>query len=259
MKFFTALFSPRKAIELTAAQIPPGMRLYCVGDIHGRDDLLEVLHRALLADASEYYGKKKIVYLGDYIDRGLYSKDVVERLIHNPLATFESICLRGNHEQSLLLFLQLPLTGTEWIINFGGQAALYSYGVKMQGMPLKKAQLLDAHRQLKELMPETHKRFYEDLQLLHTEGDFCFVHAGIRPGVALKRQREDDVLWIREEFTNSRRQHEKIIVHGHTVALEPELRPNRIGIDTGAYCSGNLTCLVLEGAAKRFITARLAR
>lgn len=250
------LFKPRKNIENAVPQVPPDTRVYCIGDIHGRDDLLAIMHQALLNDAFGYDGRKVVIYLGDYIDRGIASKKVIERLLGNPLHMFEQVFIRGNHEQSLLLFLQIPQTGADWM-TFGGQATLYSYGVKMQGMPLKKALLLDVQRQLKQSLPAEHIQFFESMRLMHVEGDYCFVHAGIRPGVALKRQREDDLLWIRDEFTGSKRQHEKIIVHGHTVTPEPELLANRIGIDTGAYYSGNLTCLVLEGAERRFITARL--
>jgi serine/threonine protein phosphatase 1 len=214
------------------------------------------MHREVSDDAMDFAGRKVMIYLGDYIDRGLYSKQVVERLIRNPLPAFEPIYLRGNHEQLLLLFLQYPEAGAEWM-GFGGLATVYSYGVKMQGIPLKKTQLLGIHRQLQELMPETHKHFYASLQTLHSEGDYCFVHAGIRPGVPLQRQREEDMLWIRDEFTNSRHSHEKIVVHGHTVTPKPDIRCNRIGIDIGAYFSGKLTCLVLQGAERRFITARL--
>jgi serine/threonine protein phosphatase 1 len=256
-KKLSGIFFPQKGITQAVPQVPAHTRVYCIGDIHGRDDLLAVMHRAVIEDAMDFAGRKAVIYLGDYIDRGLYSKQVVERLIHNPLPAFESIYLRGNHEQLLQLFLQHPETGAEWM-GFGGQATVYSYGVKMQGIPLKKTQLLEVHRQLNALMPETHKHFYARLRTMHSEGDYFFVHAGIRPGVALTRQREDDLLWIRDEFINSRQSHEKIVVHGHTVTADPEIRSNRIGIDTGAYCSGKLTCLVLEGTERRFITARLA-
>jgi serine/threonine protein phosphatase 1 len=254
---FTGIFFPHKKIVQTIPQVPTDMRMYCIGDIHGRDDLLAVMHREIADDARDFAGRKLAVYLGDYIDRGLYSKHVVERLIQNPLSAFESIYLRGNHEQLLQLFLQHPETGADWM-NFGGQATLYSYGVKMHGIPLKMTQLLDIHRQLQTLMPEAHKHFYAGLRTMHSEGDYFFVHAGIRPGVALKRQKENDMLWIRDEFTGNKQRHEKIVVHGHTVISEPEIRPNRIAIDTGAYCSGKLTCLVLQGAERRFITARFA-
>jgi serine/threonine protein phosphatase 1 len=254
-KKLTGIFSPREKIVQAVPRVPADTRVYCIGDIHGRDDLLAVMHRKVIDDAKDFAGRKIAIYLGDYIDRGLYSKQVVERLVANPLPAFEPIYLRGNHEQLLLLFLQHPETGADWM-SFGGQAAAYSYGVKMHGIPLKKTQLLDVHRQLNALMPETHKHFYARLRLAHSEGDYFFVHAGIRPGIALQRQRENDLLWIRDEFTGSRHSHEKIVVHGHTVTPEPEIRANRIGIDTGAYCSGKLTCLVLQGAERRFITAQ---
>ncbi|MGR8934982.1 MAG: metallophosphoesterase family protein [Gammaproteobacteria bacterium] len=252
----SGLFSPRQKIAYTVPQVAADTRVYSIGDIHGRDDLLAVMHRLILRDAADFSGRKVAVYLGDYIDRGLNSKDVIERLLSESLPQFENIYLCGNHEQSLQLFLRFPDTGIDWM-SYGGQATLYSYGVKMQGLPLKKAQLLDIRQQLQELLPEAHRHFYNALQLTHCEGDYFFVHAGVRPGVALQRQREEDLLWIREDFTNSNQYLGKTVVHGHTVTAQPEFRSNRIGIDTGAYFSGNLTCLVLQGEEHRLITARL--
>lgn len=253
---FGGLFAPQKEPVQIIPQVPADTRIYCIGDIHGRDDLLAVMHSLIRHDAEGYTGRKVVIYLGDYIDRGLNSKNVIEQLLHHPLPTFEQVFLRGNHEQFLQLFLQVPETAIDWI-KFGGHATLYSYGVKLQGMPYRKSQLQEIHRQLQELLPEAHKRFYEDLHLTHCEGDYFFVHAGIRPGIALQRQKEEDLLWIRDVFTGSSRKHEKVIVHGHTISEEPEILPNRIGIDTGAYFSGILTCLVLESVERRFITARL--
>lgn len=232
--------------------IPEGTRVYCIGDIHGRDDLLKNLHDEILLDAADYSGEKMVIYLGDYIDRGLHSKEVVDLLLSKPLPEFESIYLRGNHEQVLLDFLNVDANiATQWF-NFGGQSTILSYGVSMAGIPFGE-KLIQLQHDLADKIPAAHLSFYNYLQYSYEVGDYFFVHAGVKPKVALNRQSEVVKMWIREEFLNSKYRFEKMIVHGHSVVDEPVVLANRIAIDTGAYTSGVLTCLVLEGEDKRFL------
>ncbi len=231
--------------------IPQGQRVYCIGDIHGRLDLLHQLHRAIATDAKGYDGEKIITYLGDYIDRGEQSKEVVELLIKEPLKGFHSIHLLGNHEQSLLDFLQHPMDVASWL-KYGGRATLLSYGVAV-GPKNSREDLQGLRDELERKLPQRHLDFYRELYLAYVAGSYCFVHAGIRPGLSVRDQRDEDLLWIREDFTKSREIHEHIVVHGHSITSEVEFWPNRIGIDTGAFHTGVLTCLVLEGSEQRLL------
>jgi serine/threonine protein phosphatase 1 len=231
--------------------VPLGQRIYCVGDIHGQLDLLKQLHEHILEDASSFTGEKTLVYLGDYIDRGEHSREVIELLLASPPDGFRPVYLLGNHEQTLLDFLQHPRAVAAWL-TYGGRATLRSYGVASALEPSRLA-LEDARDELEMRLPQEHLEFYQQLVPMHIAGSYCFVHAGIRPGIPLQEQRNEDLLWIREDFTESHAIHEHIVVHGHTITPEVEWRPNRIGIDTGAFISGVLTCLVLEGAEQRLI------
>jgi serine/threonine protein phosphatase 1 len=225
--------------------------MYCVGDIHGRADLLEQLHALILDDSASYEGRKKVLYLGDYIDRGQFSKQVIESLLNHPLPSFEHIFLRGNHEQALLDFLDYPDHAANWL-NFGGLTTLLSYGVKLARIPLA-SDLVDLAVELRRQLPAAHLDFLNNLQPSYQEGTYGFVHAGIRPGLPFHKQHLNDILWIRDEFTRSDSPHEFIVVHGHAITEKAELLPNRIGIDTGAYMTGVLTCLVLEGSGQRLL------
>ena len=233
------------------AWYPDGKRMYCVGDIHGRADLLEQLHEMIEADASGYDGDKQLLYLGDYIDRGEESRRVVDILLQQPLPGFEAIHLLGNHEQALLDFLLDPHAMTSWL-GFGGVTTLHSYGIET-GLVSSPRYLEAIRAELEEKLPHSHREFYENCILCHAEGSYYFVHAGIRPGVALEKQQFEDQLWIREAFTASMANHGAVVVHGHTICAEPELLLNRIGIDTGAFATGVLTALVLEGNDQRLI------
>jgi len=231
--------------------LPEGRRLYCIGDIHGRLDLLEELHQQIRADAADFDGSKGVVYLGDFIDRGAQSRQVIDLLIEQPLAGFEAIHLLGNHEQTMLDFLAYPQAAASWLA-YGGQVCLLSYGVGLGRVQM--AQQVDVLRdELEARLPRSHRDFLASCRLLHAEGSYCFVHAGIRPGVPLEEQAPEDLLWIREEFTRSTADHGCIVVHGHSISEEVEMLPNRIGIDTGAFYSGLLTALVLEGSEQRLL------
>ena len=233
------------------AEYLPGARMYCIGDIHGRLDLLEELHARILADAAGFGGERQILYLGDYIDRGAQSKQVVDLLSEKPLKGFEAIFLKGNHEQALLDFLEYPQATASWL-TFGGRETLHSYGVTTPLIPtLRDVDVLAA--KLDTRLPVAHRAFYQDGLLYWAGGCYYFVHAGIRPGVALDKQHYEDQLWIREEFTASSAEHGAVVVHGHSITPQVEFRPNRIGIDTGAFATGVLTALVLEGTRQRLL------
>lgn len=236
------------------AKAPEGTRVYAIGDIHGRADLLAQLHEAIAADAAAHPGSRKVlVYIGDYVDRGLQSKEVIDLVLDHRPDGFEIVCLKGNHEALMLDFLEDAQYAQVWIQN-GGNATLYSYGVHLEdrGKPGDKIERARLH--LAKVLPERHRRFLADLPLLHVEGDYFFVHAGVRPRVALDRQDEREMLWIRDEFLSSNVDHGKVVVHGHSISWEPDIRANRIGIDTGAFASGVLTCLVLEGCERSFLS-----
>jgi serine/threonine protein phosphatase 1 len=225
--------------------------MYCIGDIHGRADLLAELHCMIKADAKGFDGLLQVLYLGDYVDRGEASREVIDLLLEQPLDGFERIFLLGNHEQVMLDFLVDSRAMASWL-NFGGVSTLQSYGVKTGLIPMLKdvATLRDG---LDRQLPDNHRQFLEACAPCYAQGSYYFVHAGIRPGIALDKQELEDQLWIREEFTHSRENHGAIIVHGHSISENVEFLPNRIGIDTGAYYSGVLTALVLEGGEQRLL------
>jgi serine/threonine protein phosphatase 1 len=236
------------------AKLPPGLRVYAIGDIHGRADLLDRLHDKIEADLRTAPEKAVIVYLGDYIDRGADSHGVVERLtrprfIGARFAGIETVALLGNHEDMLLQFLDAPYGASLWLSN-GGDATLNSYKVRI---PASYDEFLLTQRALLGAMPRHHKQFLLGLPVQVQYGDYLFVHAGIRPGLPLDRQSREQMIWIRDVFLDSEADHGLVVVHGHTVVHEVEWRPNRIGVDTGAYTTGRLTALVLEGSERRLI------
>jgi serine/threonine protein phosphatase 1 len=235
------------------AGLPEGLRIYAVGDIHGRDDLLADLHERIAADAARAPSATNIlIYLGDYIDRGLQSKQVLDRLTGNRLAGFEHVFLKGNHELAMLQFLGDAAFGKTWKY-YGGLETLHSYGIQELTRTDDPAAFERAREQLIGVLPEAHLQFLETLEISREFGGYFFAHAGVRPGIALHRQIEEDLLWIREEFLQSGASFGKIVVHGHTPSEEVVIRSNRIGVDTGAYMTGVLTALVLEGGGRRLI------
>ncbi len=233
--------------------MPENYRLYCIGDIHGRLDLLQEVHEKIATDAIDFNGSKVLVYLGDYVDRGIQSKQVVDCLLVDNFPEFEKVFLLGNHEQVLLQFLlgNDPAIAHDWF-KFGGLSTLSSYGVNVRGIPTTK-DLERLRTEFSAKLPAAHVDFFAGLTLSYEIGGYFFVHAGIKPNVKLNRQRSEDLLWIREEFLESDLFHGKVVVHGHTVTEEPEIRHNRIGLDTGAYASGRLTCAVFENVSCQFL------
>ncbi len=250
---FSRLFSrtaPQPAP--VSAQAPAGSRIYAIGDIHGRADLLERLRSVIVEDARWHPAERKVVvYLGDYVDRGPESRGVVDLLTRETLPGFESVFLKGNHEDSLLQFLTDPGIAPAWMA-YGGEATLYSYGVRPPDVR-RVEDIMAAQEAFTQALPPEHLAFLQALELVHIEGDYAFVHAGFREGVPIEFQDPQDMMWIRNEFLWSDADFGKVAVHGHTITERPEIRPNRIGIDTGAFATGTLTCLVLEGTERRFL------
>ena len=239
-------------LQPAAPSVPSGLRIYAVGDIHGRRDLLQSLTRKVTDDLQGgRFDEAITVFLGDYIDRGPDSAGVTELLSAGKFPT-TIIALRGNHEAELLRFLEDEKVLENWR-RYGGLETLVSYGVDVKAV--MRGQGYDVAREaLKDHLPPRHRMFFEQTRLYWSVGDYFFCHAGVRPGVPLTCQSERDLLWIRDEFIAFRNPFEKMIVHGHTPVREPEIFPNRIGIDTGAYATGALTCLILEDRGRRFIS-----
>ena len=248
------LFRRRPRAAARAPGVPPGTRVYAVGDVHGALAALVRTVGKIREDADAGPERRVLVFLGDYVDRGLDSRGVVDFLLDDPAPGFETVFLKGNHDGWLLAFLDDAAAGPPWL-EAGGQATLLSYGVAAAPGPRDAARFERLREDFARALPPSHRAFLAELAPWHVEGDFAFVHAGIRPGVALEEQHEEDLLWIRDEFLHDGRAHGKVVVHGHTVTERPEVRPNRIGIDTGAYATGRLTCLVLEGGSRRFLAA----
>jgi len=235
-------------------RLPDGQRVYAVGDVHGRADLLARLHEMILEDAATAPEQARtIVYLGDLIDRGMESRGVVEMVLQDPPEGFEAVHILGNHEAAMLDFLEDSAIGPHWMLN-GGDMTLYSYGVAVpRPGGAQTADFVEARKALQEKLPAPHLRFLKRMVLAHAAGDYLFVHAGLRPGVALADQKPEDLLWIREPFLSSDQDLGHVVVHGHTISEKVEERRNRIGIDTGAYHSGRLTCLVLAGDSRTYL------
>jgi serine/threonine protein phosphatase 1 len=233
------------------ARVPDGLRIYAIGDVHGRIDLLEQVLARIDADVAAHPHSRAIqVFLGDYIDRGPSSREVLDRLINRTI-THEVVCLKGNHESYVMDFLKNPAILDEWR-QYGGLGTLLSYGLA-PSLNAGRTEQAKLAAELDRALPQSHRAFLINLMPSFTCGDFFFVHAGVRPGVPLPLQSEQDLLWIREDFLLCEDDFSKIVIHGHTPVLEPDVRSNRINIDTGAYATGQLTCLVLERDQMLFI------
>ncbi len=234
--------------------IPDGEVVYAIGDIHGRSDLLFELLHLIEQDAAhtQPHARKTLIFLGDYVDRGPDSRGVIEMLCNGLPHDFEAVFLKGNHEEILLGFLDDPTLLGSWCRN-GGERTLRSYGVDCGRLARENAKPEAWRDAFASALPQAHLNFLRRLRLTYEIGDYAFVHAGVRPGVPLGAQDPADLLWIRDEFLTSLEPFGKIVVHGHTPGAAPVVRPNRIGIDTGAVFSEHLTALRLEDANRDFL------
>src|SRR5579884_245115 len=226
---------------------PPDCRAYVIGDVHGRLDLLKALLGKIYHELDrEPAGRCLLLFLGDLIDRGPNSAQVIERLRTYTRPAVEPVFLLGNHEEVLLRILDGDadlITKWRW---FGGAECLSSYGVNPDDIAAAGED--EALAMIRAAIPIEHVEFVQSFRDSYRFGDYLFVHAGIRPGVDLERQTQADMRWIREPFLRDKSDHGVVVVHGHTISSEVEVRPNRIGIDTGAYRTGILTALGLEGS-----------
>jgi serine/threonine protein phosphatase 1 len=233
-----------------------GRLVYAVGDVHGRLDLLRLLVSRIandLAASAPTSGAPVLLFVGDYVDRGEQSRGVIDMVIALlERSGFDVRCLKGNHEETLLNFLDDPATGPAWGL-FGGRATLKSYGVNPP-LGVNLVEWEAARDAFAEAMPQRHLEFYRSLSTRICIGDYLFVHAGVRHGVELEAQSERDMLWIRDAFLEETRPFEKFVVHGHSPTNEPYFGPHRICVDTGAYATGVLTAARLLDADRSFIS-----
>ncbi|MGR4865417.1 metallophosphoesterase family protein [Caulobacter sp. LARHSG274] len=243
--------------SLPQPQVPDDQVIYAVGDIHGRLDLLERLIKALKADLAATNKPGVFIPLGDYVDRGPNSAGVVQALIDLQSETWiRSFPLRGNHEQMALDFLNDPERNKGWL-SLGGAATLASYNV-LRDRTQKVGDWAALREAMAQAVPEAHLKFLQSLPYCAVAGDYFFVHAGVRPGRGLDEQTPEDMLWIREKFLREKRLGlDKVIVHGHSTSMKPFVSDSRIGVDTGAYATGVLTCLRLTGGQRSLIRVSL--
>ena len=242
-------FLPARRDSEPLAAVPAGRRVYAVGDIHGRLDLLDAAFARVAADdAARAPAETMLIFLGDLVDRGPDSAGVIERLRRLAAERAGLRFLLGNHEEVFLLALTGDVRATRLFCRIGGRETLLSYGVAPD--EYERLSYEEVAERLAALVPPSHREFLGGFEHLVVVGDYAFSHAGVRPGVPLAEQREEDLRWIREPFLDHRGALEKVVVHGHTIREEVEFRRHRIGIDTGAYATGRLTVLALEGAER---------
>lgn len=229
-----------------------GYRAYVVGDIHGRLDLLERLLERIEEDLDLRPARKSLlVFVGDLIDRGPSSAQVIERLRTYRRTGVKTVFLMGNHEEVLLRILSGEARLTSDWRRFGGKECMASYGVDPKAFSAMDD--TEALAAVRSAIPPAHVAFLKGFADTCRFGDYLFVHAGIRPGVELEQQSQTDLRWIREPFLRDSTDHGFVVVHGHTITAAVEPRGNRIGIDTGAYRSGLLSALVIEGRSRRIL------
>ena len=256
---FRRFFGRKSALD--APPTTGGRLIYAIGDVHGRLDVLEPLLRDIGRDVlvSKPDERPLLVFLGDYVDRGPDSRRVVDRVLQITAdGAFEVAALKGNHEEALLQFLEEPAFAATWM-EHGGGPTLASYGVQPSAARTDVESWTRVRDAFDKALPAAHRAFYKSLELMRVVGDYAFVHAGVRPGVALSDQAEHDLLWIRYEFLQDRGPFGKVIVHGHTPTEAPQLLKHRLGLDTGAYATGVLTAVRLHGEDQRLMQARIQR
>ena len=234
-------------------KIPDGTRVYAIGDIHGYVEVLGKLHEKIDADLRERpIDQAVIVYLGDYIDRGPDSKGVIDHLITREIDVpqLRPIYLLGNHEDAMFNeFMNDPKGHRQDWLHWGGVECAQSYGVNIDPVAPIDLQAEDIAAALRDALPLTHQEFYKNLSLYYIEGDYLFVHAGIRPDVPMDEQTKQDLTFTRQPFMSHEAYHPYYVVHGHTAMRnhQVDIRPNRMNLDTGLYEGGPLSCGVFEG------------
>jgi serine/threonine protein phosphatase 1 len=237
-----------------AERVPDGIRVYAIGDIHGRLDLLDTLLADIAMDnlARGNGIETRYIFLGDLIDRGPESRGVVDRLLAFSRSGANVRFLMGNHEQVFLRAIQGDKKALRFLGRIGGRETLNSYGITDEDYKTLCTDELAAR--VAALVPPAHVAFLSGFEDMIALGDYLFVHAGVRPGVGLEEQSQSDLYWIRDEFLSHRDSFGPIVVHGHSITDDVDLRTNRIGIDTGAFASGRLTALGLEGEERWFLS-----
>lgn len=241
-----------------APTMPEGTVVWTIGDVHGRLDLLEPLVEAIRADASTLSASRKtVIFLGDYVDRGPQSRDVLLFLAGlSADLEIEWRFLRGNHEETMLDFLRDPTVGQQWC-EYGGDATLASYGLRVPDLRHRSEPWEHLSADLNHKLTKAEREFLESLEVSISLGDYFFVHAGARPGVPLDQQATEDMLWIRRTFLDSEVEFDRVIVHGHTPTKIVHADRRRLGIDTKAYASGVLTAVRLMGADRIQLQTRI--
>ena len=233
--------------------VPEGRRVYAIGDIHGRLDLLNRLIEQILDDDAQRAPLKTlIIFLGDLVDRGPDSRGVVERAMAMQAGPVPTRFLMGNHEEVFLRALAGDLRALRMLLRIGGRETVLSYGISAE--EFRTLDFEDLAARLKDRVPDEHVRFLSAFEESIEVGDYLFVHAGIRPGVSLAEQSGADLRWIRQDFLRHRESHGKLVVHGHSITDDVDIRSNRIGIDTGAFASGRLSAIGLERDSRWFLS-----
>ncbi|QND51969.1 serine/threonine protein phosphatase [Phyllobacterium sp. 628] len=242
-----------KTVDFKHARGPERMRVYAIGDVHGRLDLLQEMHRRILAENEKTPPFDwVVVHLGDYVDRGPDSRGVLEYFVNAQKKTHRMLTLAGNHDVGFLDFLNgSDVNGV--FARHGGKQTAKSYGVTIDFYD--PASVAAGRSALLRAIPAAHVEFLQGLRRSTIMGDFFFCHAGIRPGVDLERQNPEDLIWIRWDFLDDPHLHSKVIIHGHTPASDVEVRQNRVNLDTGAYASGRLSAIRIDAEAKSFLEA----
>lgn len=242
---------PRK--DVPTARLPAGERVYAIGDIHGRLDLLSRIARSIEEDdAARGTADTTIILLGDLIDRGPDSSAVID-MVREWSRRRKLRILTGNHEEQFLLSFD-NLHAFKNFLRIGGRETILSYNVDLD--EFRAADLEEAQQMMIDAVPTDHREYLSGLEEMIRVGDYLFVHAGINPVFPLDLQESHDCRWIREPFLSHKGDYGCVVVHGHTVREEPVFRSNRIGIDTGAFMTGRLTALGLEGSERWLIQAQ---
>lgn len=216
--------------------------IYAIGDVHGCLDLLLELEAKIADDCAKNESPALIIMLGDYVDRGSNSSAVIDHLLEQPTFNATRICLLGNHEETMLAFINSPKDHTDWL-DFGGRETLVSYGISADEISKSLAKKRNFLHKINSYIPQEHIDFLKEIPIVASYPNHVFVHAGIRPNVQLVEQSDEDLIWIRKDFLEYEEKHNWLIIHGHTPVEEPFSSSTRIDVDTGAYTSGKLSAV----------------